>query len=115
MRMIGFVCLIFSVITMINGQQGPMFFLQQQQRTLPVSFRTGPPFFSQSPARIPFPQCLDSSTASSILSPTNIQNLFQIKLQEEEKKLKQERVRNDNLNNSRSSIHTIRKWTIVSL
>lgn len=56
----------------------------------------------QSPAipRIPFPQCLTTQTASNVLNANTLAAIFQTKLQEEDSKLKQERLRNDNLNNS---------------
>lgn len=103
MRMIGFVSLILSVVVVINGQIGQI--SSQQQRTSSMLSKNSPPLVLQSSVRISFPQCLNSPLVSSLLNPTNIQNLFQIKLQEEEKKLKQERLRNDDLNNSRNFVH----------
>jgi hypothetical protein len=61
-------------------------------------------FQTQSPIQIPFPQCLSTDLASNWLNPSTLQNLFQTKLQQEDSKLKQERVRNDGLNNSMYSM-----------
>lgn len=104
MRLIGFVGVILSILSVIDGQGGPIF---SQQRTSSMLFRDSPQMVVQSSARIPFPQCVNSPTASSLLDPVNLQNLFQFKLQEEEKKLKQERVRNDDLKNSKNEIDAV--------
>lgn len=104
MRLIGFVGVILSILSVIDGQGGPIF---SQQRTPSMLFRDSPQMVVQSSARIPFPQCVNSPTASSLLDPVNLQNLFQFKLQEEEKKLKQERVRNDDLKNSKNEIDAV--------
>jgi hypothetical protein len=101
MRLIGIVGAICSILAVINGQGGPIF---SQQRTSSKVFRDSPPMVFQTASRIPFPQCVNSPTASSLLDPMNLQNLFQFKLQEEEKKLKQERVRNDDLKNSKKEL-----------
>jgi hypothetical protein len=53
---------------------------------------------------IPFPQCVQTDAAAKILHPSSIQQLFQVKLQQEEAKLKQERTRNNNLRNSKNSM-----------
>lgn len=50
--------------------------------------------------RIPFPQCLKTDIAPKLFNPSTLQNLFQIKLQDEERKLRQDRLRNDDMNNS---------------
>lgn len=57
---------------------------------------------TQSPAvlRIPFPQCLSTERTASLLNANTIAGIFQVKLQDEDRKLKQERIRNDNLNNN---------------
>ena len=48
---------------------------------------------------IPFPQCLSSDSVSSLLNPGNLDQLFSRKLDDEERKLKQARSRNNDLNN----------------
>jgi hypothetical protein len=48
---------------------------------------------------IPFPECFTTESAPSFLNPRVIEHLFDMKLKEEERKLKQERNRNNNLNN----------------
>jgi len=116
MRGMLFLCLLIIFISTIDGQ-GSMF--QPMQDALPmqqVSFSTPTDFTpnnqfvgqnninngfqAQSPIQIPFPQCLSTELASIWLNPSTLQNLFQTKLQQEDSKLKQERVRNDGLNNS---------------
>jgi hypothetical protein len=114
MRSILFLCLFISIISIIDGQWDDI----EQQRILPmqqVSFlrpqnnannifmfrnQMDNGFRLQSDIRIPFPQCLSTDAASSLLTPESLQKLFQIKLQEENGKLKQDRVRNNILNNS---------------
>jgi hypothetical protein len=94
--------LIITIILTINGQLQN---IQQQQRILPM-FRDNSQignnnqFPLQTILRIPFPQCLTTDTASNLLNPSTLQNLFQIKLEEEDRKLKHERMRNNDLNNS---------------
>jgi len=111
MRGMLFLCLLIIFISTIDGQ-GSMF--QPMGDALPmqqVSFTTpnnqfvgqnniNNGFQAQSPIQIPFPQCLSTERASIWLNPSTLQNLFQTKLQQEDSKLKQERVRNDGLNNS---------------
>lgn len=95
--------LLSLVIAITNGQwQGSQ---QQTQRVFPMpqnNFQTSiaSGLRLQSDIRIPFPQCLTTDRAASILNSETILNIFQIKLQEEDRKLKQERSRNDILNNS---------------
>ena len=48
---------------------------------------------------VPFPQCLSSDSVSSLINPSNLEQLFSRKLDDEERKLKQERSRNNDLNN----------------
>jgi hypothetical protein len=89
------------IILATNGQ----FQQRDQQQMLPMMQNTFQPDFDnglqlQSAIRIPFPQCLSTERAASILNPSTLLNLFQTKLQAEERKLRQERVRNDDLNNS---------------
>jgi hypothetical protein len=108
MRMMLLISLIIAIIASINGQWET---IKQQQRILPM-FRDDLPvgntnqFQLQTTFRIPFPQCLTTETASALFNPSTLQNLFQIKIQDEERKLKQERTRNDDLNNSmKNMIH----------
>jgi len=104
MRLIIFLSLIITIILTINGQLQNIQ-QQQQQRILPM-FRDNSQignnnqFPLQTTLRIPFPQCLTTDTASNLLNPSTLQNLFQIKLEEEDRKLKHERMRNNDLNNS---------------
>ncbi len=101
MRMIIYLSLIIIIFSTVNGQWNNV----QQQSVSPMfgnrfqgrnnnQFRLEPTF------RIPFPQCLTTQAASNLLNPSTLQNLFQIKLQEENGKLQQERLRNNDLNNS---------------
>ena len=48
---------------------------------------------------IPFPQCLSTDSVSSLLNPSNLEQLFSRKLDDEERKLQQARNRNNDLNN----------------
>jgi len=48
---------------------------------------------------IPFPQCFTTESAPSFLNPKVIEHIFDMKLEEEDRKLTQERNRNLNLNN----------------
>jgi hypothetical protein len=131
MKMILFLNLIIIVISTINGQFGnipqqrtsPMMFRDNppimndnrfgnipHQRTLPMMFRDNPPignenqFGLQSTFRIPFPQCLTTDISSKLLNPSTLQNIFDIKLQDEDRKLKHERLRNDDMNNSMNKL-----------
>jgi len=53
----------------------------------------------QSDIPIPFPQCFTTESAPSFLNPRVIEHIFDMKLEEEDRKLTQERNRNLNLNN----------------
>jgi hypothetical protein len=105
MRMILFLSLIIVIISTINGQFGNV----QQVRTSSM-FQDNLPIVNnnqlgfQSPLLIPFPQCLTTDIASQIFNPSVLQNLFDTKLQNEERKLRHERLRNDDLNNSMMKI-----------
>jgi len=101
--MIIYLGLVITIISTINGQWEN---IQQQQRVLPTfgnQFQ-GRNFNNQirlePTVRISFPQCLTTQAASNLLNPSALQNLFQAKLQEENGKLQQERLRNNDLNNS---------------
>jgi hypothetical protein len=48
---------------------------------------------------IPFPQCFKNDRAASFFKSNVIEHIFEMKLEEEEKKLMQERDRNIHLNN----------------
>jgi len=48
---------------------------------------------------IPFPQCFKNDRAASFFKSHVIEHIFEMKLEEEEKKLMQERDRNIHLNN----------------
>ena len=89
------------IILVTNGQ----FQSVQQQQMVPMLQNNFQPRFNDQPSlqsgiRIPFPQCLTTDRASEILNPTTLQNIFQMKLEGENRKLRQERVRNDGANNS---------------
>jgi len=101
MGMIIFLSLIIIIISTINGQWNNIQQQQrqQQQQMFPM-FDNNNQIGLQPTFQIPFPQCLTTDAASNILNPSTLQNLFQMKLQEEDRKLKQERIRNDGLNNS---------------
>ncbi len=102
MRMIIYLSLIIIIFSTVNGQWdnvqqqrvSPMFGNQFQGRINNNQVRLEPTF------RISFPQCLTTQVASNLLNPSTLQNLFQIKLQQENGKLQQERLRNNDLNNS---------------
>jgi hypothetical protein len=98
------------IILTTNGQ----FQSFQQQRMLPMLQNNVQPGFNdglrlQSGIRIPFPQCLTTERASEILNPTTLLNIFQMKLLGEDRKLRQERVRNDDANNSMNFINYLFK------
>ena len=57
----------------------------------------------RSPGSIPFPQCFESESAKQLLQPEALHRRFDAKLFDEDRKLKQERNRNINLNNSKIS------------
>lgn len=112
MNMIINLSLIIIIISAINGQWSDIVQQPQQTRTF-TTF--GNKFQAdnlnqvqfQSPSiGIPFPQCLSTQSASALLTPSTIFSIFQAKLQQEDAKLKQERVRNDGLRNSMSYIIT---------
>jgi hypothetical protein len=100
--MIIYLSLIIIIFSTVNGQWdnvqqqrvSPMFGNQFQGRINNNQVRLEPTF------RISFPQCLTTQVASNLLNPSTLQNLFQIKLQQENGKLQQERLRNNDLNNS---------------
>lgn len=52
----------------------------------------------------PFPQCLTTEFAAQLLQPQMVQQIFDAKLTEEDRKFTQELNRNINLNNSRKRI-----------
>jgi len=94
--------IIIIIISTINGQWENV---QQQQRVLPMfgnqfQGRNINQIRVEPTIRISFPQCLTTQAASNLLTPSALQSLFQIKLQEENGKLQQERLRNNDLNNS---------------
>ena len=96
--MILYLSLILVIISTINGQfgnvrQSPMF-----RDNLPIVNNNQLGF--QQPFLIPFPQCLTTDIASQVFNPSALQNLFDAKLQDEDRKLRHERIRNDDLNNS---------------
>jgi peroxidase len=103
MNMIINLCLIIIIISTINGQWSDV---PQQQRQFFSSFGNNfqadnlSPVSFQPSFGIPFPQCLSTEAASALLTPSAILNIFQTKLQQENAKLKQERVRNDGLKNN---------------
>jgi hypothetical protein len=85
-----FLCLILSLIV-INAQDQGQSIFHQNDRNNVGKFRSNIP--------IPFPQCFTTESASAVLQPRIIENLFNMKLKEEERKLIQERNRNINFNN----------------
>jgi hypothetical protein len=106
MKMIIYLSLIIIIISAINGQWSNIQQPQPQQQRVFQTF--GNNFQNdmrtqirlEPSLRIPFPQCLSTEAASNLFDPSTLQNLFQLKLQQEDAKLKQERVRNDDLKNS---------------
>ncbi len=85
-----FLCLILS-LTIIHAQNQGQSRFDRHDRNNFGQFRSNIP--------IPFPQCFTTESASAVLQPRLIQNLFNTKLKEEERKLTQERDRNIKLNN----------------
>ena len=73
-------------------------------RDNPPPVASDPMMGLQSTMKIPFPQCLSSDMASKVLNPSTLQDLFQSKLQDEDRKLKQERLRNDDIMNSEENL-----------
>ena len=97
MRIYGYICLLFAIVLAINANHQQQF-IPLMQNTFSNGFN--PEFQSPAVFRIPFPQCLSTERAADLLNANTIAGLFQVKLHDEELKLKQERIRNDNLNNS---------------
>lgn len=99
------------IISAINGQWSNIQQPQPQQRggiqTYGNNFRNDKrsQVRLEPSSRIPFPQCLSTEAASNLFDPSTLQNLFQIKLQHEDAKLKHERARNDDKKNSMSFIN----------
>ena len=97
-------------ILAINGQFNPAQqisgFQQSSFSQMPNSMGNGqsnqfiPQNINNNGFRIPYPQCLSTDIAGSLLTPSALQSLFETKLQQEERKLANERARNTGLNNS---------------
>ncbi|CAF1039310.1 unnamed protein product [Adineta ricciae] len=109
------VLIVFSVLCVfilaINGQfnqaqQMPSFQQSSSFSRMPNSMENGqsnqfiPQNINNNGFRIPYPQCLSTDIAGSLLTPSTLQSLFETKLQQEERKLANERVRNTGLNNN---------------
>ncbi|CAF0903321.1 unnamed protein product [Adineta steineri] len=112
MRAVILLSLLVAFISTINCQWSTV---QQTQRGLPVQQISLVKTIGFTPntlnnrfilqndisrSRIPFPQCISSEQSQVLLNPSTLQKLLHQKLQEEERKLKQERVRNDGLKNN---------------